>query len=396
MVSPEAIDRDPSPEFTLSEVEGAQDDSIVMIFYLKNTLGGELKKNKLLKNHTTFRIGGLAKFFVMAKNPEEINQAIGWAKEKQINFRVIGGGSNILFSDDGYDGLIVKYFGSEAEFNGDIIECPAGAILASVMNESLNRGLVGLEWAAGIPGTIGGGVHNNCGAYGSEMADIVSAVSVLRDDEVIELSKDQCGFGYRESVFKNSPPVVIPTEAPFGKLRMNSGRVEGSLDNESDSSARSAPNGASLGRNDNKKDIILSVKIKLKPATPAEIAQAKEKISKILAERKPKFSGLSAGSTFGNIIMSEEEIKKFKAKHLELPERFVGYKKIPAAWLIEQCGLKGRSVGGAKVSESHAGIIINTGDATAKDVIMLISIIKQKVRSKFNLQLMEEIEYIGF
>jgi len=309
-----------------------------------------IKENEPLANHTTFRIGGPARFFVICQNSDEIKAAIEAAKSENIPFVVLGGGSNVLASDEGFDGLVIKIFGGEIKINGDEIICDSGVPLTKAMNESLVAGLIGLEWSAGIPGTIGGGVHNNCGAYGGEMADSVSAVSTLRNGEAVELTKEQCGFGYRESMFKQ----------------------EGNH------------------------DVILSIRLKLKSTTPEEIIQAKEKIQKILAERKNKFNDLSAGSAFRNILMAEEEISGFKAKHPELPEQFVGYKKIPAAWLIDECGLKGRSVGGAKISENHAGIIINAGGATAKDVIMLTSIIKQKVRSKFSLQLMEEIEYIGF
>lgn len=311
----------------------------------------KIKNNELLKNHSTFRIGGLAKYFVMSKSPDEVMEAIKWAEEKLINFKVIGGGSNVLFSDDGYDGLIIKYFSSQVEFNGENIDCPAGAILASLMNNSLSRSLIGLEWATGIPGTIGGAIHNNCGAYGGEISDCVLTVKVLRDGKIIELPNSDCNFGYRQSVFK--------TQA--------------------------------------NQDIILSATLKLKSATAEELSAAKEKRRQNLVDRLSKASeGPSAGSTFRNLTFTQEEIDLVKEDHPKLPDQYIAWKKIPCAWLIDQCGLKGKKIGGAMVSERHAGKITNVGGATAKDVIMLISIIKQKVRGKFGLQLMEEIEYIGF
>jgi UDP-N-acetylmuramate dehydrogenase len=227
----------------------------------------------------------------------------------------------------------------------------AGVPLALALAESLKAGLTGLEWATGIPGTVGGAICGNAGAYGGEMAQNVATVKVLREKAIIELSNGDCDFSYRASRFKN----------------------------------------------DGNKDIILSATLKLKVAVTDEIAVAKEKISKIMAERSVKFSeGPSAGSFFHNISLTPEETIELKSRHPEIPEQFIAWQKIPVAWLIDECGLRGRQIGGAKVSDQHAGIIINAGGATASDVIMLASVIKQKVRSKFSLQLMEEVQYLGF
>lgn len=310
-----------------------------------------IKENEPLKNHTSFRIGGPAKFFVATENSYELAEAIGWAKEKNVDYRVIGGGSNILVNDKGFDGLIVKYFSPSAVKPAEIFECPASAILATVINETLKNNLLGLEWGIGIPGTIGGAIHNNAGAFGGEMKDSVESVKILREGEILELTKDECDFGYRESMFK-SPENL---------------------------------------------DVIISAKLKLNKVSDGELSAAKEKMQKNLAERLSKNAeGPSVGSTFRNITLSEEEILQVKKEHPELPERYVEWKKIPAAWLVEECGLKGKKIGGAMVSEKHAGKITNVGNASAEDVVMLISVIKQKVRSQFNLQLMEEVEYIGF
>jgi len=374
-----------------------------MSFKLKfETLSaGKLKLHEPLSRHTTFKIGGPAKYFIIAKNAEEIIEAIKWAKAQRVNFKIVGGGSNILFSDDGYDGLVIKINNDDLKISGENLFCGAGLPLARALSQALNNNLLGLQWAVGIPGTIGGAIHNNAGAYGGELAQAVSAVKVLRAGKIIELTNHDCGFGYRESIFKRYSASVIPTPSaepvPSEVEGLRTGSAEGSLTNERDFSTRSPAKAGSLGRNDNERDIILSATLKLKSATAADIALAKEKIKEILADRCQKFgSNLSAGSTFKNILLTSEEMKKFKIKHPELPADFVKWNKIPSAWLIDQCGLRGKKIGGAKVSENHAGIIINTGKATAKDIIMLISIIKQKVRRKFGLQLMEEVEYVGF
>lgn len=311
----------------------------------------EIKENELLKNHTTFRIGGPAKYFTAIKTASEVQEAVVWAQDQGVDFKIIGGGSNLLIADNGFDGLVIKYFGGEIKFENEIIEVDAGVPLAKAMNESLNFGLAGLEWSIGIPGTIGGAVCNNAGAYGGEISQSVISVKVLADGRIKQLENKDCCFGYRESAFKT-------------------GKIGG---------------------------VILSVKLRLKAVSADEIFVVRKKLAENLADRLGKSAeGGSVGSTFRNITLTEEEIKKFKAKFSELPDRFVSYQKIPAAWLIEESGLKGRKIGGAMVSKKHAGKVTNIGGATAEEVIMLISIVKQKVRSRFNLQLMEEVEYLGF
>jgi UDP-N-acetylmuramate dehydrogenase len=318
---------------------------------IKNSTMLEIKENELLKNHTTFRIGGSAKYFVVVKNVAELEEAINWAQDNKVSFRVIGGGSNLLVADSGYDGLIIKYFGGEIKIENEIIEVGAGVSLTRVMNLALAENLAGLEWAIGIPGTIGGAIHNNAGAYSGEMSQNVEMVKIWRNGKIVELENNDCKFGYRTSAFKQE------------------------------------------GNN----DIILQAVIKLQKIGAQEITEIKEKMQANLTDRLEKSAeGGNAGSTFQNIILSKEEITEFKVKFPELPERFVGYQKIPSAWLIEECGLKGKKIGGAMVSEKHAGKITNLGSATAEEVIMLISIVKQKVRSKYSLQLMEEVEYLGF
>lgn len=311
----------------------------------------EIKENEPLAQHTTFRIGGPAKYFCSVSNPEELQEAVTWANKKNIEYKVIGGGSNLLISDSGYDGLIIKYFGGKIEIAGETLTAMAGAPLSLVMNESLRAGLAGLEWAAGIPGTIGGAVCNNAGAYGGEISQNFLEAELLQEGKAKTLTAKDFNFGYRSSGLKE-------------------GKIKGAL---------------------------LSIKLNLRQASTEEISQIQEGIKNNLADRISKASeGGSVGSTFRNFVMSEEEINKFKEKFPQLPDQFVGYQKVPAAWLIDECGLKGKKIGGAMVSETHAGKITNVGGATAEDVIMLISIVKQKVRSKFSLQLIEEMEYLGF
>jgi len=312
----------------------------------------EIQENIGLADHTTFHIGGPAKYFVVVNNLEELGGALKYSQKNKLEYFILGGGSNILVSDKGYDGLVIKISNSGIKKKDNLVEIGAGTMLSKALGDTLGAGLLGLEWAAGIPGTVGGAVYGNAGAYGGEMSQNVKIVNVVRREKIKKLTNKDCRFGYRTSIFK-----------------------EAGYDN---------------------KDIIFSVILELKKVTKAEIDSAKAVIKKNLKKRDGKFKGLSAGSTFKNIELSEEEIRKFKDKFAELPEEFVGYKKIPAAWLIDQCDLKGKTIGGAKVSENHAGIVVNAGQATAEDIVMLISYIKQQVRDRFGQQLQEEIEYVGF
>jgi len=314
---------------------------------IKEILNERFMENEPLSSHTTFRIGGPARYFAVIQNLEEFQEVLSWAEKNAISYVVLGGGSNILVSDNGYSGLVIKMSGDRLNIKDEIVECEAGVILAKALSQSLAEGLSGLEWAAGIPGTIGGAVRGNAGAYGSDMGKNIIEVKVLRDGKIKFLSVSDCEFGYRESVFK---------------------------------------------KNGNK-DVILSVTMKLQKS---DTNQARERVKKIISERAPKFAGFSAGCVFKNIETSAEEIKLFQEKFPNFPDQYVKYRKIPVAWLIDKCELKGKEIGHAKVFENHAGIIINIGGATAENVIMLISIIKQKVRDTFDLQLMEEIEYLGF
>ncbi|MDO8668810.1 MAG: UDP-N-acetylmuramate dehydrogenase [Candidatus Buchananbacteria bacterium] len=315
---------------------------------LRSVVSSPIKEGELLASYTSFKIGGPAKYFCVAESTDDIVSLMGVAHKLKLPYFILGSGTNVLVSDNGFDGLVIKINDNKLKVKDEKMECSSGALLSKVVGQALASGLTGLEWASGIPGTIGGAVCNNAGAYGGDMAGIVDMVEIIRDNKIKKLNNKKCGWAYRSSIFK-------------------------SADNH---------------------DIILSITLNLKRGSKNEI---KAKMDEIISQRKQKDDKYpSAGSVFKNIKLAPEEIKDFVSKYSDLPENFSAYATIPAAWLIEQCNLKGKKIGGAMVSEKHAGRIINAGQATAEDVIILISVIKQKVRSNFNLQLMEEIEYKGF
>lgn len=323
-----------------------------MIEELRKKFGENVLANEPLSRHCTFRIGGPAKYFLIAESGEEVTNAVKVAKELGLKFFIFSGGSNILFSDQGFDGLVIKIQNTKYEILDAKIVAEAGVPLARVVEAATENCLTGLEWAAGIPGTVGGAVRGNAGAYGhaiGEMVENVEALEVKSEKlKVKNYRKEDCKFGYRESVFKHN------------------------------------------------NDIILKVALKLQQGDKGKI---KAEVEKNLAARDEKLplEYPSAGCVLKNVEITDEILKSFRFHSTEeIPEEFIKRKKIPAAWLIERCDLKGKKVGGAKISEKHANFIVNVGKATADNVVALVSLIKMKVRDEFGIQLQEEIEYVGF
>lgn len=298
---------------------------------------------------TTLRVGGTAKYFAEIGSPEELKEAIVFAEERNLKTVILGGGSNVLVSDGGFDGLVVFMKGSEIEFENDLVKVGAGTSLAELVRKSAEEGLSGMEWAVGIPGTVGGAIRGNAGAYGGDIGNNVISVRAFDMDKadnngVVNLSKEECSFNYRNSVFKRNPNMVI-----------------------------------------------LSAELKLEKGDIAEIKEKTKDIAIVRAGKTVK--GSSAGSFFVNPVVTDEHLRRQFALDVG---RESADDTLPAGWLIERTGLKGRKIGGAMVSEQHGNFIINTGNATAEDIVMLVSIIKQKVRNKYKIQLVEEIAYIGF
>lgn len=283
-----------------------------------------IQEQVLLAPFTTMKVGGPARWFFEAQSTDEIIAGVQEAVKKNISYIVIGRGANILISDKGFNGLVILARNKEYSFDGEILKADAGVDLAALIMQSAKRGLSGLEFAAGIPSSLGGAVRGNAGSMGSEMKNIITEVEILyKDGKYQKLSNDECKFVYRGSRIKEE------------------------------------------------KDIVLSATLKLTKSTP----EAVQKIVKDNLKKKQLSQDLKHPSS-GCIFKNPEGMSAGK--------------------LIEDTGLKGFTVGGAKVSEVHANFIINTGQAKAEDIVILMSLIKQKVRIKQHVQLMEEIQYVGF
>lgn len=168
-----------------------------------------IKENEPMSKHTTFRIGGPARFYLEVKSIVELKEAIEMARQKSLPWFVLGGGSNIMCSDKGYDGVVIQMANRDLIIDGDRLVAGAGAISVAVSRAAEAAGLSGLEWMISLPGTVGGAVRGNAGCFGSETKDVLESVRVLRDGVVIELQNADCAFAYRESIFKRNQDVII-------------------------------------------------------------------------------------------------------------------------------------------------------------------------------------------
>ncbi len=312
--------------------------------------GAQYKEHESLAKHVNFRIGGPAKYFVEARSSDEIVAAVKIAEACEMPYFVLGGGSNTLVSDEGYNGLVIKAANRKSTITGDRVTAEAGVISATVARSTANAGLRGFEWAVSLPGTIGGAVRGNAGCFGGEVKDNLESVKILRHGEVIELTNTDLQFGYRHSLLKTAG---------------------------------------------HEHDIVLEATFKL---TPGDKAEALALIDKNLAGRKASqpLGSSSAGCMFKNFEYdSADDVAKL-AKEVEIPEAMQKLHRLGAGWIIDQLGLKGFQMGEAKIAPEHGNFLLNVGHATASDIVALISYVKMKARDEFGIQLHEEVQYLGF
>jgi UDP-N-acetylmuramate dehydrogenase len=306
-----------------------------------------IQENVPLAPLTTFKVGGPARYFVEVADEAELAKALWHAREHKLPVFILGGGSNVLFSDAGFNGLVIKVENRNIEQVENRLLADAGAQLMDVVGFACAHGLAGIENLAGIPGSLGGAVRGNAGAFGVEIGGVVTDVTALdcRTSEVKKFSKEECAFAYRDSFFKK-----------------------------------------------NANWLILSAELELKPGNPDALTAA---AANIVAQREAKHPQdvRCAGSFFTNPVVADRELR-------EEFERDSGMKckddKLPAGWLVDHVGLRGKRVGDAMVSEIHPNYILNAARARAEDIVILASLIKQKVRTELGVQLREEVQMVGF
>jgi UDP-N-acetylmuramate dehydrogenase len=303
----------------------------------------DILENVVLSDYSTFQIGGLAKYLVKVKTEKALIKSVNIADENNLPFFILGGGSNVLFSDEGYKGLIIKLQNRKIEFKNSTVMAETGLLLSDLIKETAIRGLKGLEWAAGIYGTVGGAIRGNAGSFNGSMSDLVKEVEVYdrkQKEKKYFLNKD-CQFDYRDSIFKkNKDLIIIRTKLQFKKASKN----------------------------------LIEKKIQ-------------ENI-----ERKKEIQPLNYPS-IGSIFKNYQVQKKDRSLAKNFPEfkNFISKGFIPAGFLIEEVGLKGKRIGGATFSNKHANFIVNLGKAKSQEVKRLIKIAKERVGSLFGIMLEEEV-----
>lgn len=300
---------------------------------------GELKLNVPFSKLTTFAVGGPAQYLVLVTETQKLVDLLNYLSGAGIHYFIIGGGSNLLMPDDGIEGVTIKLQNSKIELIGNTIIAEAGAQLGAVLNLACKNSLAGLEWAIGVPGTVGGAVRGNAGAMGLDIAHSISKVEIWRNGEVIIVPNNECKFGYRESHFKFSKDVVLRTwfELATGDRKESMEKIQGYMKHRT-------------GRY---------------PHHP------------------------SAGSFFKNIKMA-----KWPGDVKELPELFQQRGTVPVGWVIERLDLKGLAVGGARISDEHGNFIVNFNDAKQNDVLKIVEIMKEKAYNKFKVELEPEVEIV--
>ncbi len=313
----------------------------------RDRFGAQFKENEPLAKHLNIRIGGPSRWFVEARSTQELIDAVNIAQELSMKYFVLGGGSNTLVADEGFDGLVIKAANRAMRIEEDRMYVEAGVISSAAARASATAGLRGFEWAVSLPGTIGGAVRGNAGCFGGEMRDSVESVRVLREGSVLTLTNADLAFRYRHSLFKD------------------------------------------VGNNDVVLDCIVKLEI-------GDRTEALAQIEKNLAGRKASqpLGASSAGCMFTNVEWADDaQIDRLRTR-FEIPQAFVDRKRIPAGWIIEQLGLKGLSVGEAEVSMQHGNFLLNKGHATASDIVQLVSQIKKRVLDEVNIVLEEEVVHL--
>ena len=308
---------------------------------LRRVMGDRLLTDEPLRHHTTFRIGGPADFFVEARTPDELLASLRAGTELGLPMFLLGGGSNLLVSDEGFRGLVIRNGCAAIQFDGTAVHVECGADFTELIYRCRDAGLAGLEFAAGVPGSVGGALYGNAGCYGDDIGHytIECTVAGLDGTGVATLPAAWFEFGYRDSRLKRDPRVLI------------------------------------------------SCLIQLHPGNRDEIQRVIEEKLEFRREKHPQWRiEPTAGSYFKNLPAGWQIPG---AKHSP------GTRRVAAGQLLDECGCRALRVGDAMVFPKHANIIVNAGRATAREVLELAAEMRRRVREKFGVVLEEEVMFLG-
>ncbi len=297
-----------------------------------------------LSNYTRFGIGGPADIYAETSDAEQFITALHVAKTSGLETVVIGGGTNLIVSDDGFRGVVLRLVNRALRAEGTSVYVEGGAVLQALVDYTVGLGLRGLETMTGIPGSVGAAIYGNAGAYGHSIAERIATVRFYDGETVRVFSREQCEFRYRESIFKRHKDWIVFSAA----LTMEAGDAD---------SLRAAS------------DKILDVRNRKYPPTMK-----------------------CAGSIFKNFLLAELPPAVASA----IPTNVVIEGKVPSAWFLEQVGAKGMKQGDIHVADYHANLIYNAGSGTARDLGAIIDDLKQRVGARWGIPLEEEVQYVGF
>ncbi|HBY62810.1 MAG TPA: UDP-N-acetylenolpyruvoylglucosamine reductase [Solibacterales bacterium] len=303
-----------------------------------------VRENALLSGYTRFGIGGPADLFCESSDQRAFTAALAAARESGLPHVVIGGGTNLVVSDEGFRGVVLRYTATDLHADGTAIAAAAGGELQAVVDFSIGLGLQGLETMTGIPGSLGAAIYGNAGAYGHSISERVESVRFFDGSVVREIPNQACEFRYRESTFKR-----------------------------------------------NKEWVILSARLAMTPASEDELRRTADEILQIRNQKYPP-TMRCAGSIFKNLILAELP----EGVASRVPAKVIREGKVPSAYFLEQVGAKGLRNGGIRVADYHANLIYNEGFGTARELRSVIEELKTRVRDDYGLLLEEEVQYIGF
>ncbi len=317
--------------------------------YLNTMFSEQLKQNYPLADLSTFKIGGNAEYFAELTTKEEVEAAFAWAKEQGLAITVLGGGSNILISDAGVKGLVVRPHNQILEFSEISCVCGTSIEVWHLAEAAFDKTLSGIEWSIGIPGSVGGAIRGNAGAHGGSFDKVVDRVIVFDAENFSwhSFAKEECAFTYRTSRFKLEPHYII-----------------------------------------------WEIHLSLSAGDRNMMKQAMDEYREYRRTSQPKEP--SAGCIFKNLFAVDVEKQNADLYQQALSDNKVRGGKIGAGYLVQRLGLKGLSNGGAKISEQHANFIVNADHASSEDVSGIIALVKDKVKNQFNIELEEEVQRLGF
>jgi len=324
-----------------------------------------------LKDFTTFRIGGIARYLVIINDEAELKEAISFSKDKQTPFLILGGGSNVLLSDQDFSGLVIINKNEGIKLEGDKIIVNSGVSLDDFIIWSLGHNLSGLENLSGVPGSVGGAIYQNAGAYGVEIKDFVSSVSGIntKNNETFLFSNRDCQFDYRDSLFKRNKNLII-TSVQFNLNKIFVPQID-----------------------------YYGLNKLLGNIQDLSVNTVRENILKIRREKLPDWKKVgTAGSFFKNPIISIEKYKQLQKEFPNIPcfAEKEGKIKIPLAWVLDNiCHLRGYQVNTVGLYDKQPLIVVNLKNATANEVINFSETIKNIVKEKTGIEIEEEVEKIN-